>query len=189
MMGVQVLLVFTKDGQVESTAYVNLTHPIYVRGTATLVLVSLNYSSTFLAVYHNGSSVQLPRVSPTIEKVISLRLDGRNYTSQEVVVNSTLPSVFNVSLLNHTNYIYVAAETDHGFRFLNDSQYFLSSGRVFVINDPVSTYFVVYSQTPVSVIPVPSQSSALSAAQGYLLYVLVGIVVVLIAAIVYYIRK
>ncbi len=102
--GIPVVVIVTDNGSAESTAYVNLTHPVYVVSHghgegAHLVEVSVNGTYQFFVVTPSGHVINVTPVRPENVTETVLNMSGAQYPAQRVVVNANGSIIFNITLL------------------------------------------------------------------------------------------
>ncbi len=164
MNGVPVVVILNNRGEVESTAYVNLSHPVYIRQSGVLTELSLNGTTRFVIVFVNNQTVNVTTVKPVNVTVTRIVMNGTAYSAQRVVVTPSGEYIlFNVSLLtNTTEQPIVYKETPSGLVQVNSTNVFVTNGKVAVVDDPSTTYYVIYpsTATPVSTTAVTSSVSS-----------------------------
>lgn len=106
--GIPVVVIVTDNGSAESTAYVNLTHPVYVVSHghgegAHLVEVSVNGTYQFFVVTPSGHVINVTPVRPENVTETVLNMSGAQYPAQRVVVNANGSIIFNITLLKKMN--------------------------------------------------------------------------------------
>jgi len=159
----------TNNG-VESTANVNFYHPVYIVYPASLVYVNVSDSGEYVIIYPNSSYVSVSVVTPQSVSVSNVTIGGKSYTAQVVNVSGSGYIMFNVSLLHNESFA-VFKQSANGIVQLNPKDYFVYQGKVVVVDDPSTTYYVVYGYTNAS-------SGVIS---SYIIpFIIVGIIVVLV---------
>jgi hypothetical protein len=159
----------TNNG-VESTANVNFYHPVYIVYPASLVYVNVSDSGEYVIIYPNNSYVSVSVVTPQSVSVSNVTIGGKSYTAQVVNVSGSGYIMFNVSLLHNESFA-VFKQSANGIVQLNPKDYFVYQGKVVVVDDPSTTYYVVYGYTNAS-------SGVIS---SYIIpFIIVGIIVVLV---------
>ncbi|MCY0859546.1 MAG: hypothetical protein OWQ54_03870 [Sulfolobaceae archaeon] len=154
MNRVPVVVILNNRGEVESTAYVNLSHPVYIRQAGALAELSLNGTTKFVIVFVNNQTVNVTTVKPVNVTITRIAINGTAYSAQRVVVTPSGEYIlFNVSLLtNTTEQPIVYKETSSGLVQVNSTNVFVTNGKVAVVDDPSTIYYVIYpsTATPVS---------------------------------------
>ena len=165
-----IALVGITNNGVESTANVNFYHPVYIVYPASLVYVNVSDSGEYVIIYPNSSYVSVSVVTPQSVSVSNVTIGGKSYTAQVVNVSGSGYIMFNVSLLHNESFA-VFKQTVNGIVQLNPKDYFVYQGKVVVVDDPSTTYYVVYGYTNAS-------SGVIS---SYIIpFIIVGIIVVLV---------
>ncbi|MEJ2781216.1 hypothetical protein WIW89_10100 [Stygiolobus sp. CP850M] len=165
-----IALVGITNNGVESTANVNFYHPVYIVYPASLVYVNVSDSGEYVIIYPNSSYVSVSVVTPQFVGVSNVTIGGKSYTAQVVNVSGSGYIMFNVSLLHNESFA-VFKQSANGIVQLNPKDYFVYQGKVVVVDDPSTTYYVVYGYTNAS-------SGVIS---SYIIpFIIVGIIVVLV---------
>jgi hypothetical protein len=165
-----IALVGITNNGVESTANVNFYHPVYIVYPASLVYVNVSDSGEYVIIYPNSSYVSVTVVTPQSVSVSNVTIGGKSYTAQVVNVSGSGYIMFNVSLLHNESFA-VFKQSANGIVQLNPKDYFVYQGKVVVVDDPSTTYYVVYGYTNAS-------SGVIS---SYIIpFIIVGIIVVLV---------
>ena len=140
------VVVGVSDSGVESTAEVGFYHKV---AHAALVYLNVNNGGGFFLVFPNSSYVEVNAVTPSEVRVTNVTIAGKPYVAQEVVVNGSGYIMFNVTVLRNETFA-VFKQTSNGLVQVNPKDYFVYQGKVVVVDDPSSTYYVVYGYSPSS---------------------------------------
>ena len=159
---------------VESTAEVGFYHKV---AHATLVYLSVSNGGGFFLVFPNSSYVEVNVVTPSEVRVTNVTVAGKPYTAQEVVVNGSGYIMFNVTVLRNETFA-VFKQTSNGLVQLNPNDYFVYQGKVVVVDDPSTTYYVVYGYSP------SSQTSGIGLSEPVIAVVAVIVLIALVAGLV-----
>ncbi|QIW24582.1 hypothetical protein EWF20_10860 [Sulfolobus sp. S-194] len=200
--GNEIIIVANSHGKVSSTAYVNFSHVVSVNNEAgVLVLVYLNNSAKFVVVTKSNVTANVTTVKPENVSNTTVRIQGKAYVAQEVIVNSSSQYIlFNVSLLTNNSEVTVYKLVNGEFIELNSSNYFIVNGKVIVFDDPSTTYYVVYNQQPSTVttttstttsqtpsmattsqlIPPPSTTTSSSTSTALIVGIIIAVILVII---------
>ncbi|BCS93946.1 hypothetical protein [Metallosphaera javensis (ex Sakai et al. 2022)] len=194
--GVPVIVVITSNDSAESTAYVNLTHPVYVvehgHGEgAHLVEVSLNGTYQFFVVTPSGKAINVTVTRPENVTETVVNMTGHQFPAQKIVVNASGNILFNVTLLKNESVV-VYKEVNGSLVPLNSTNYFVANGKLVIYDDPSNTYYAVYgasttsttSSSTTSTTPSTSSTSSSPSSGNALLYVAIAVVVIIIVAVV-----
>ncbi|QKR00924.1 hypothetical protein GWK48_00950 [Metallosphaera tengchongensis] len=188
--GEPAVIIITNNGLAESTASVNLSHPVFVvehgHGEgAHLVEVSINGTYQFFVVTPSGNVINVTPVKPANVTETVLNVSGGKYPAQRIVVQANGSIIFNVSVLKNQT-VTVYKEVNGNLVALNSSNYFVVNGKLVVYDDPSNVYYAVYgapstttSTTSTSTSP---SSTGTSAGLGSLLPVVAIVVVILVIA-------
>lgn len=162
--GSPVIIVKTHKGEVESTAYVNFTHPVFIHQAGALVEVSINTTSKYVILFNDNETDNVTTVRPVSVNVTKVTINGYVYNSQEVIVNSTSQYIlFNVSLLvNSTAKPVVYKQTPSGLVEVNSTNVYVTNGKVGIVDDPSTIYYIVYPTTATSVSTTSTSSTSTS---------------------------
>ncbi|WP_390530626.1 hypothetical protein [Sulfurisphaera ohwakuensis] len=159
--GNEIIIVANSHGKVSSTAYVNFTHVVSVNNEAgVLVLIYLNNSTKFVVVTKSNVTANVTTVKPENVSNTTVKIQGKAYVAQEVIVNSSSQYIlFNVSLLTNNSEVTVYKVVNGELIELNSSNYFIANGKLIVFDDPSNVYYVVYNQQPSTVATTTSTST------------------------------
>ena len=168
------VVVGVSDNGVMSTAEVGFSHKVS-RGF--LVHLNISKGGGFFLVFPNGSHAEVRVVTPSEVRVTNVTVGGKPYTAQEVVVNGSGHIMFNVTVLRNETFA-VFKQTSNGLVELNPGDYFVYQGRVVVVDDPSTTYYVVYGYSP------SSQTSGNGLSGPVIAVVAVVVIIALVAGLV-----
>ncbi|EHP68126.1 hypothetical protein MetMK1DRAFT_00025490 [Metallosphaera yellowstonensis MK1] len=198
--GTPVMIIITNNASAESTANVNLSHPVFVQEHgkghgAYLVEVSVNGTAQFFVVTPSGHVINVTVVKPENVSETTVNMSGNQYPAQKIVVNANGSILFNVTLLRNEN-VMVFKVVNGTMVPLNSTNYFVVNGRLVVYDDPSNVYYAVYgvssSSTSSSTTSstTPPSSGASSTSTSSVVYIGIGIVIVVIVALaIFLLRK
>ncbi|SAI86746.1 hypothetical protein AB1303_08505 [Saccharolobus solfataricus] len=162
--GVPVIIGNSNDGNVTSTAIVNISHLVSVHNhKSILVEITVNSTSRFVVLTEDNITHNVSTVRPVIVNITNLNLNGKVHIAQSVEINTTSQYIiFNVTVFSNSSIIGVYKVENGTLVELNSSNYFMLNGKLEVFDDPSSTYYVVYSAQPSSSSTLTSSSTATS---------------------------
>ncbi|BBG25746.1 hypothetical protein [Sulfuracidifex tepidarius] len=131
------LMVQYDNGNVSTTAYVNMTHQVH-RGA--LVEVFLNGTHFVFVNSSNVTTVQ--QVKATVKHTV-INVNSTQRGAIEADINFTSYAVFNFSVANSSFVIY--KNVSGHLVLLNSKDYFIIDGNVTVFSDPAQQYYLVYT--------------------------------------------
>ncbi|QXJ33871.1 hypothetical protein [Saccharolobus shibatae] len=148
--GVPVMIVGNDEGNITSTAIVNISHLVIVHNhKGVLAEITLNSTSKFVVLTEDNTTHNVSVTPPLLVNVTNVHLNGNVHVAQKVVVNVTSQYIlFNVTTLNNGSIIGVYKVENDTLVKLNSSNYFIINGKLEIFDDPSSTYYVVYSAQP-----------------------------------------
>jgi len=148
--GVPVMIVGNDEGNITSTAIVNISHLVIVNNhKGVLAEITLNSTSKFVVLTEANTTHNVSVTLPLLVNVTNVHLNGNVHVAQKVVVNvSSQYILFNVTTLNNGSIIGVYKVENDTLVKLNSSNYFIINGKLEIFDDPSSTYYVVYSAQP-----------------------------------------
>ncbi|MEM0016568.1 MAG: hypothetical protein QXE59_05980, partial [Saccharolobus sp.] len=205
--GQPVIIEANSEGNVSSTAIVNISHIVSVnKEEAVLVEISINNTAKFIVLTKSNTTANVTIVKPINVSITTKSLNGSIYKAQKVVVNVSSNNkyiLFNVSIIANGT-IEVYKEINGTLVKLNSSNYFILNGKLEVFDDPSITYYIIYPTTAVvNTTTTTTQSTATtqssttastttstattqtitnssSSTQSNLLYIAIGIIAVII---------
>jgi Predicted solute binding protein len=142
--GAPVVIIVGHRGEVMSTGNVTLSHEVYLNGTkGAIAWVEVNGTTKAVVVFEDNTTANVTVVKPENVSSANVTYQGTPYNAIKVVV----PNVSGVMTFNVTvngSVVTVLKETSDGkLVALNFSDYFLTNGRLVVVDDPTQTYYVV----------------------------------------------
>ncbi|MEM3291922.1 MAG: hypothetical protein QXY60_04185 [Saccharolobus sp.] len=149
--GQPVIIEANSEGNVSSTAIVNISHIVSVnKEEAVLVEISINNTAKFIVLTKSNTTANVTIVKPINVSITKKSLNGSIYKAQKVVVNvsSNKYILFNVSIIANGT-IEVYKEINGTLVKLNSSNYFILNGKLEVFDDPSTTYYIIYPTTAV----------------------------------------
>ncbi len=191
--GAPVVIIVGHKGEVMSTGNVTLSHEVYINGTkGAIVWVEVNGTTKPVVVFKDNTTANATVVKPENVSRANVTYQGTPYNAIKVVV----PNVSGVITFNVTvngSVVTVLKETPDGkLVALNSSNYFLTNGRLVVVDDPTQTYYVVtgpanatstqtssLTQTSTTSAQTPSSSSSVTSSNNTVI-IIAGIVVIAI---------
>jgi hypothetical protein len=189
------VIIITTNASAESTANVNISHPVFIQEHgkghgAYLVELSVNGTEQFFVVTPSGHVINVTVVKPE-----NVNVSGNQYPAQKIVVNANDSILFNVTLLKDERVV-VFKVVNGTMVPLNSTNYFIVNGRLVVYDDPSNVYYAVYGvSSPSTTSSTTSTSSAPpssppSGGMNSAIYIGVGIVVVVAVVVaVFLLRK
>ncbi|MFP3201223.1 MAG: hypothetical protein RXR43_03040 [Sulfolobus sp.] len=198
--GNPVIIVITTQGKASSTANVTLYHEVIINSSENfLVIVAINSTAKAIVVTNTNSTINVTVTKPVNVTTTNVNISGKVYTAQQVTVNATSRYIlFNVSLMINTSAVTVYKVVDGKLIQLNSENYFVSNGKVYIFDDPSTTYYVVYGVTSTpqttttqntttpsaSSVPVvtssPSSPTISSTTSSNLVYITIGVILIII---------
>ncbi|MEM3912117.1 MAG: hypothetical protein QXE55_07540 [Saccharolobus sp.] len=149
--GQPVIIEANSEGNVSSTAIVNISHIVSVnKEEAVLVEISINNTAKFIVLTKSNTTANVTIVKPINVSITTKSINGSIYKAQKVVVNvsSNKYILFNVSIIANGT-IEVYKEINGTLVKLNSSNYFILNGKLEVFDDPSTTYYIIYPTTAV----------------------------------------
>ncbi|MEM3203749.1 MAG: hypothetical protein QW232_05920 [Saccharolobus sp.] len=149
--GQPVIIEANSEGNVSSTAIVNISHIVSVnKEEAVLVEISINNTAKFIVLTKSNTTANVTIVKPINVSITTKSINGSIYKAQKVVVNvsSNKYILFNVSIIANGT-IEVYKEINGTLVKLNSSNYFILNGKLEVFDDPSITYYIIYPTTAV----------------------------------------
>lgn len=147
--GYPVLLIINSYG-VESTAHVFLSHPLYFNGSLGY-LVGINVDNISRIVYvKNGNVINVSLVRPISVEINNVTIYNSIFLSQKILtsglINNETVNLLCLSPINMSSNIVVLRQASNkSIVFLNNSDYFINNGKIYIFDDSSSVYFVVYN--------------------------------------------
>ncbi len=147
--GYPVLLIIDNYG-VESTANVFLSHPLYFNGSlGYLVGINIDNISKIFFV-KNGNVINVSLVRPLSVEITNVTIYNSVFLSQKILasrlINNISVTLLCVSSTNTSNNIVVLKQASNkSIVFLNNSDYFINNGKIYIFDDNSNVYFVVYN--------------------------------------------
>ncbi|ACP36400.1 conserved hypothetical protein [Sulfolobus islandicus L.S.2.15] len=191
--GVPVMIVGNDEGNITSTAIVNISHLVIVNNhKGVLAEITLNSTSKFVVLTEANTTHNVSVTLPLLVNVTNVHLNGNVHVAQKVVVNvSSQYILFNVTTLNNGSIIGVYKVENDTLVKLNSSNYFIINGKLEIFDDPSSTYYVVYSAQPttsttssttLTSTTSPSATSNITAtsSSNTMTYIAIGIIVLIV---------
>ncbi|BCU71463.1 hypothetical protein [Stygiolobus caldivivus] len=163
--GKNVIVLVGNNGQVSSTAKVDLAHEVSINSSESGVLVYLNLNGSVrvVVVTLNNSTINVSLVKPLGIQPTIVTINGTQYEAQRVVLNHSGNIVFNVSLILNGK-VAVYKQVSGSIVSLNSTNYFVINKTLVVYDDPSTVYYIVYYN--MSIAPSTTQvSSTTSTAQ------------------------
>ncbi|MEM1599439.1 MAG: hypothetical protein QXW51_01255 [Sulfolobaceae archaeon] len=150
--GQPVIIEANSEGNVSSTAIVNISHIVSVnKEEAVLVEISINNTAKFIVLTKSNTTANVTIVKPINVSITTKSINGSIYKAQKVVVNVSSNNkyiLFNVSIIANGT-IEVYKEINGTLVKLNSSNYFILNGKLEVFDDPSTTYYIIYPTTAV----------------------------------------
>jgi hypothetical protein len=139
--GKSVVLVVNTSLKAETSAKVDSEHRVYAEGQALLLYVNVSGNNVYLLVNPSRNlSTLVAQAAAHSEGALNITVNHYVYTAIKIVVNVTGYTVFNFSV-PYSNVV-VYKQTSSGLVALNTSDYWQSSGRLYVLDDPSNIYYV-----------------------------------------------
>ncbi|QGA55282.1 hypothetical protein GFS03_12200 [Sulfolobus sp. E5-1-F] len=148
--GVPTIVASNDEGNITSTAVVNISHLVIVHDhKGVLVEITLNSTSKFILLTEDNTTYNVTATHPLMVNITNIHINGNVHLAQVVVVNVTSQYIFfNITTLNNGSIIGVYKIENGTLVKLNSSNYFIVNGRLEIFDDPSSTYYIVYSAQP-----------------------------------------
>ena len=137
-----------KNDTVMSTANVSFSHNVSVAGKGgVFVWVKVNSTAKAVFVDHDNETVNVTVVAPKSVNVTVVQYAGAYHRAEVVEVENVSGYMsFNVTV-NGTVVAIIKTLPNGSKVALNSSSYFVANGKVYVLDDPTTTYTVVYNST------------------------------------------
>ncbi|MGC9105379.1 MAG: hypothetical protein ACP5HQ_03010 [Thermoprotei archaeon] len=146
--GQPAVIIVGKNGSVESTANVTLSHEVYVEGRhGAIVWVEVNGTQSVVVVFKGNTTANVTVVKPKSVNVTAVNYAGATHKATEVMVQK-VSGVMTFNVTANGTVVAVLKKLPNGsLAEVNSSSYFMANGKVIVVDDPTTTYYVVYDQT------------------------------------------
>jgi hypothetical protein len=177
-IGGQPVVVTSESGHLDSTASVEFQHPVMINGsTSTVVLLGTNSSNAAYVLISAYGSTNISVVQPTSMAQTTIGFNSKTYSATKVNVTATGDIIFNVTSASPN--VLVLKETATGLVELNSSNYWMTDGRVYVFDDPSTTYYILGAQLQGPTSAEASTGSTGQSPPNILLYAgIIGVVVI-----------
>lgn len=145
--GEPVLLAFSPNNYVESSANINLDHQVYLNGRAgKIVNITLNNSYQLVVIFTGSNSYNVTLITPS--NIISTNITVGNavFFAQKLIISYNSSFILISIKPKYTTGIIVVKQLPNGsIVFLNSSNYFISNGELYIFDDPTIIYYIIYT--------------------------------------------
>ncbi|WP_338599150.1 hypothetical protein V6M85_09370 [Sulfolobus tengchongensis] len=176
------VLIGISNNSVESTANITFSRMVYVNGeTGVLVNISLdNISRMFLII--NGNVYNVKLFHPVNIYVTNITIENNVFLAAKAVVNSN-SSVFLITITPQYNDGFIVLEQfpNGSLVFLNQTNYFLSNGVLYVVGSSSGAYYVVFTSHPL--LTITQTKPPLISYGANSLVIISGVIVILLAVV------
>ena len=137
-----------KNDTVMSTGIVNFSHNVSVAGkSGVFIWVKVNSTAKAVFVDHDNETVNVTVVTPKSVNATVVQYAGA-YHRAEVVKVENVSGYMSFNVTVNGTVIAILKTLPNGSKVaLNSSSYFVANGKVYVLDDPTTTYTIVYNST------------------------------------------
>jgi hypothetical protein len=150
--GKLVLLAFSPNNYVESSANITLDHQVYLNGRAgEIVNITLNNSYRLVAIFTNNNSYNVTLITPSNIINTNITIGNTVFFSQKLIINYNSSFILISIRPKYTTGIIVVKQLQNGsIVFLNSSNYFISNGKLYIFDDSTTIYYIVYTSQQIT---------------------------------------